>query len=75
MLNVVAIMFSPPYGDSTDITANNILFCKFSPPYGDSTDDIKYREAREKFSPPYGDGTVFQNIQALSGSVSVPLRG
>lgn len=57
-------LFSPPYGDSTDITANNILFCKFSPPYGDSTDDIKYREAREKFSPPYEDGTLnmSQNI-------------
>ena len=27
------------------------------------------------FLSPYGDGTVFQNIQALSGSVFAPLRG
>ena len=50
--------FSPPYGDSTDITANNILFCKFSPPYGDSTMAYNMGETGAKFSPPYGDSTL-----------------
>ena len=48
-------LFSPPYGDSTDITANNILFCKFSPPYGDSTYDSEKVTNVLTLSSPCGD--------------------
>lgn len=47
--------FSPPYGDSTDITANNILFCKFSPPYGDGTPLKSITNLLKRFSSPCGD--------------------
>ena len=55
---------SSPYGDSTDITANNILFCKFSPPYGDGTAGLQRYQVHAVFSPPYGDGTAVSLIKS-----------
>lgn len=44
MLNVVAIMFSPPYGDGTMSNVTSMFSAEFSPPYGDDTNtqpDVK----------------------------------
>ena len=52
-------------------TAERLVFA----PLRDCTVPTSARARCSPSSPPYGDGTVFQNIQALSGSVFALLRG
>lgn len=50
-------MFSPPYGDGTEIVVTANYREWFSPPYGDGTDKPLDEFCAILFSPPYGDGT------------------
>lgn len=72
---LVALSFSPPYGDGTDAEDKANAEEMFSPPYGDGTQVINFMGALYKFSPPYGDGTVCWNDGVLCMQVFAPLRG
>ena len=65
-------MFSPPYGDGTDIIKQCYEMKQLSPPYGDGTLCTKFYHAPVVFSPPCGDCTHTENGVIVAEKFSPP---
>ena len=65
-------MFSPPYGDRTNIVVYFHNLKLFSPPYGDCTMNNSKKRHDGGFSSPYGDCTlnISQNTAKLKSRMA-----